>query len=165
MLNNRFFKSIALNSFLFTSILTFHHLGGGAFSVSPLVIPLFALSIVYFNARPLREFNGPGLAATLVIFQIFGHFVFHDGTAVSDERMFLSHGIAVVITYFVARYFDKISTAFQALIEVVLPKVSFKIFILKFQQFFVCVYFQDKTLISMIFSVLRDRAPPAFSRA
>ena len=44
-------------------------------------------------------------------------------------------------------------------------KVSFKIFILKFQQFFVCVYFQDKTLISMIFSVLRDRAPPAFSRA
>ena len=97
--------------------------------MSPLVIPLFALSIVYFNARPLREFNGPGLAATLVIFQIFGHFVFHDGTAVSDDRMFLSHGIAVVITYFVARYFDKISTAFQALIEAVLPKVKFGVLV------------------------------------
>jgi hypothetical protein len=145
--------------------LIFHHLGGGSFSISPIVIPLFVLSIIYFNTRPLKEFSGPGLAATLVIFQLLGHFVFHDGTAVSDERMFLSHGIAVVITYFVARYFDKISTAFQALIEAVLPKVSFKIFILKFQQFFVCVYFQDKTLISMIFSVLRDRAPPAFSRA
>ena len=165
MLNNRFFKSIALNSFLFTSILTFHHLGGGAFSVSPLVVPLFALSIVYFKARPLREFNGPGLAATLVIFQILGHFVFHDGTALSDERMFLSHGIAVVITYFVARYFDKISTAFQALIEAVLPKVKFGVFNLKFEQLLLFIESQSIILAASVISLLKGRAPPVCSRA
>ena len=143
----------------------FHHLGGGSFSISPIVIPLFVLSIIYFNTRPLKEFSGPGLAATLVIFQLLGHLIFHKSGTTDAERMYLSHAIAVALTYFIARYFEKIAIAVETLIAAVLPRVSFKIFILKFQQFFVCVYFQDKTLISMIFSVLRDRAPPAFSRA
>ena len=143
----------------------FHHLGGGSFSISPIVIPLFVLSIIYFNTRPLKEFSGPGLAATLVVFQLLGHLIFHESGTTDAERMYLSHAIAVALTYFIARYFEKIAIAVETLIAAVLPRVSFKIFILKFQQFFVCVYFQDKTLISMIFSVLRDRAPPAFSRA
>jgi hypothetical protein len=145
--------------------LIFHHLGGGSFSISPIIIPLFVLSIIYFNTRPLKEFSGPGLAATLVIFQLLGHLIFHESGTTGAERMYLSHAVAVVMTYFIARNFERIATAVESLIAAVLPRVSFKIFILKFQQFFVCVYFQDKTLISMIFSVLRDRAPPAFSRA
>jgi hypothetical protein len=165
MLSHRFLRSITLNGFLFVSILIFHHLGGGSFSISPIVIPLFVLSIIYFNTRPLKEFSGPGLAATLVIFQLLGHLIFHESGTTDAERMYLSHAIAVALTYFIARYFEKIAIAVETLIAAVLPRVSFKIFILKFQQFFVCVYFQDKTLISMIFSVLRDRAPPAFSRA
>jgi hypothetical protein len=64
--------------------------------------------------------------------------------------MYLSHAIAVALTYFIARYFEKIAIAVETLIAAVLPRVSFKIFILKFQQFFVCVYFQDKTLISIL---------------
>jgi hypothetical protein len=164
MLSHRFLRSITLNGFLFVSILIFHHLGGGSFSISPIVIPLFVLSIIYFNTRPLKEFSGPGLAATLVIFQLLGHLIFHESGTTDAERMYLSHAIAVALTYFIARYFEKIAIAVETLIAAVLPRVSFKIFILKFQQFFVCVYFQDKTLISMIFSVLRDRAPPAFSR-
>jgi hypothetical protein len=165
MLGNRFLRSIALNCFLFISVLIFHHLGGGSFSISPIVIPLFVLSIIYFNTRPLKEFSGPGLAATLVIFQLLGHLIFHESGTTDAERMYLSHAIAVALTYFIARYFEKIAIAVETLIAAVLPRVSFKIFILKFQQFFVCVYFQDKTLISMIFSVLRDRAPPTFGRA
>jgi hypothetical protein len=165
MLSHRFLRSITLNGFLFVSILIFHHLGGGSFSISPIIIPLFVLSIIYFNTRPLKEFSGPGLAATLVIFQLLGHLIFHESGTTGAERMYLSHAVAVVMTYFIARNFERIATAVESLIAAVLPKVSFKIFILKFQQFFVCVYFQDKTLISMIFSVLRDRAPPAFSRA
>jgi hypothetical protein len=165
MLSHRFLRSITLNGFLFVSILIFHHLGGGSFSISPIIIPLFVLSIIYFNTRPLKEFSGPGLAATLVIFQLLGHLIFHESGTTGAERMYLSHAVAVVMTYFIARNFERIATAVESLIAAVLPRISFKIFILKFQQFFVCVYFQDKTLISMIFSVLRDRAPPAFSRA
>jgi hypothetical protein len=165
MLSNRFLRSLTLNLLLFTSVLLFHHLGGGSFSLSPLVIPLFALSTVYFNARPLREFNGPGLAATLVIFQILGHFVFHDGTALSNERMFLSHGIAVVITYFLARYFDKISTAFDALIEAVLPKVRFGVFNPKIEPILLWIESHSSALVTLVFSVLRGRAPPVCSRA
>ena len=165
MLSDRFLRSIALNCFLFISVLVFHHLGGGSFSISPIAIPLFIVSIIYFNTRPLKEFSGPGLAATLVVFQLLGHLIFHESGTTDAERMYLSHAIAVALTYFIARYFEKIAIAVETLIAAVLPRVSFKIFILKFQQFFVCVYFQDKTLISMIFSVLRDRAPPAFSRA
>jgi len=165
MLSNRFLRSLALNCFLFISVLIFHHLGGGSFSISPIAIPLFVLSIIYFNTRPLKEFSGPGLAATLVIFQLFGHLIFHKSGTTDAERMYLSHAVAVALTYYIARYFEKIAIAVESLIAAVLPRVTFKIFNLKFQQFFVCISFQDKTLISMIFSVLRDRAPPAFSRA
>jgi hypothetical protein len=165
MLSHKFLRSITLNGFLFVSILIFHHLGGGSFSISPIVIPLFILSLIYFNTRPLKEFSGPGLAATLVVFQLLGHLIFHESGTTGAERMYLSHAVAVVMTYFIARYFEKIAIAVESLIAAVLPRVSFKIFNLKVQEFVVCVHFQQKTLISMIFSVLRDRAPPVFSRA
>jgi hypothetical protein len=165
MLSHRFLRSITLNGFLFVSILIFHHLGGGSFSISPIIIPLFVLSIIYFNTRPLKEFSGPGLAATLVFFQLLGHLIFHESGTTGAERMYLSHAVAVVLTYFIARYFEKIAIAVESLIDAVLPSVSFKIFNLKVHEFVVCVHFQLKTLISMIFSVLRDRAPPVLSRA
>jgi hypothetical protein len=165
MLSNRFYRSLVLNSFLFISVLLFHHLGGGSFSLSPLVIPLFALSIVYFNARPLKEFNGPGLAATLVVFQMLGHFVFHDSSAISAERMYSSHGIAVVLTYFISRHFEKISNAIDALIEAVLPKVRFGVFNPKIEQIVLWIESQNRALATLVFSVLRGRAPPVCSRA
>ena len=165
MLSNRFLRSLTLNLLLFTSVLLFHHLGGGSFSLSPLVIPLFALSIVYFNARPLKEFNGPGLAATLVVFQMLGHFVFHDSQAISAGRMYSSHGIAVVLTYFISRHFEKISTAFEALIEAVLPKVKFGVFNPRIEQIVLWIESQNRALATLVFSVLRGRAPPVCSRA
>lgn len=165
MLSNRFLRSLTLNLLLFTSVLLFHHLGGGTFSLSPLVIPLFALSIVYFNARPLKEFNGPGLAATLVVFQMLGHFVFHDSSAISAERMYSSHGIAVVLTYFISRHFEKISNAIDALIEAVLPKVRFGVFNPKIEQIVLWIESQNRALATLVFSVLRGRAPPVCSRA
>jgi hypothetical protein len=60
---------------------------------------------------------------------------------------------------------EKIAIAVESLIDAVLPSVNFKIFNLKVHEFVICIHFQQKTLISMIFSVLRDRAPPVFSRA
>ena len=165
MLSNRFLRSLTLNLLLFTSVLLFHHLGGGSFSLSPLVIPLFALSIVYFNARPLKEFNGPGLAATLVVFQMLGHIVFHNNSAVSSERMYSSHGIAVVLTYFISRHFEKISNAFEALIEAVLPKVRFGVCNPKIELIVLWIESQNRALANLVFSVLRGRAPPVCSRA
>ena len=165
MLSNRFLRSLTLNLLLFTSVLLFHHLGGGTFSLSPLVIPLFALSIVYFNARPLKEFNGPGLAATLVVFQMLGHFVFHDDTAASDGRMYVSHSVAVVITYVVARYFEKISYIFEALVESVRPIISFAWFIPKIQYILLCIKSDSKIFGALVLAVLKGRAPPASSRA
>jgi len=165
MLSNRFYRSLVLNSFIFISVLLFHHLGGGSFSVSPAIIPLFVISILYFNARPLKEISGPGLAATLVVFQILGHLVFHDDTATSDGRMYVSHIVAVVITYVVARYFEKISTAFQALIEAVLPKVKFGVFNSKFEQLLLSIESQSIILAASVISLLKGRAPPVCSRA
>ena len=165
MLSNRFLRSLTLNLLLFTSVLLFHHLGGGSFSLSPLVIPLFALSTVYFNARPLREFNGPGLAATLVVFQMLGHIVFHNNSAISSARMYSSHGIAVVLTYFISRHFEKILNAFEALIEAVLPKVRFGVFNPKIELIVLWIESQNRALANLVFSVLRGRAPPVCSRA
>lgn len=165
MLSNRFLRSLTLNMLLFTSVLLFHHLGGGSFSLSPLVVPLFALSIVYFNASPLKEFNGPGLAATLVVFQMLGHFVFHNSSAISAERMYSSHGVAVVLTYFISRHFERISNAFEALIEAVLPRVRFGAFNPKIEQIILWIESQNQALVTLVFSLLRGRAPPVCSRA
>ncbi len=165
MLSNRFYRSLVLNSFIFISVLLFHHLGGGSFSVSPAIIPLFVISILYFNARPLKEISGPGLAATLVVFQILGHLVFHDDTATSDGRMYVSHIVAVVITYVVARYFEKISYIFEALVEVVRPIISFGLFIPKIELIVLWIESQNRALVNLVFSVLRGRAPPVCSRA
>ena len=165
MLSNRFYRSLVLNSFIFISVLLFHHLGGGSFSVSPAIIPLFVISILYFNARPLKEFSGPGLAATLVVFQILGHLVFHDDTAASDGRMYVSHSVAVVITYVVARYFEKISYILEALVEVVRPIISFGLFIPKIQYILLCTKSDSKIFGALALAVLKGRAPPASSRA
>ena len=165
MLSNRFYRSLVLNSFIFISVLLFHHLGGGSFSVNPAIIPLFVISILYFNTRPLKEFSGPGLAATLVVFQMLGHFVFHDSSAISAERMYSSHGIAVLLTYFISRHFEKISNALDALIKAVLPKVRFGVFNPKIEQFVLWIESQNRALETLVFSVLRDRAPPVCSRA
>ena len=165
MLSNRFLRSLTLNLLLFTSVLIFHHLGGGSFSLSPIALPLFVLSIVYFNARPLKEFNGPGLAATLVVFQMLGHFVFHESSAISAERMYSSHGIAVVLTYFISRHFEKISNAIDALIEAVLPKVRFGVFNPKIEGMILWIESHSSALVTLVFSVLRGRAPPMCSRA
>jgi hypothetical protein len=165
MLSNRFYRSLVLNSFLFISVLLFHHLGGGSFSVSPAIIPLFVISSLYFNARPLKEFSGPGLAATLVVFQILGHLVFHDDTAASDGRMYVSHSLAVVITYVVARYFEKISYIFEALVESVRPIISFEWFIPKIQYILLCIKSDSKIFGALALEVLKGRAPPASSRA
>jgi len=164
MLSNRFLRSLTLNLLLFTSVLVFHHLGGGSFSLSPIALPLFVLSIVYFNARPLKEFNGPGLAATLVVFQLLGHFVFHDSSAISAGRMYSSHGIAVVLTYFISRHFEKISNAIDALIEAVLPKIRFGVFNPKIEGIVLWIESQNQALTTLVFSVLRGRAPPVCSR-
>lgn len=165
MLSSRFLRSLTLNLLLFTSVLIFHHLGGGSFSLSPITLPLFALSIVYFNARPLKEFNGPGLAAILVVFQILGHFVFHNSSTISAARMYAAHGIAVVLTYFISRHFEKISNAIDALIESVLPKVRFGVFNPKIEQIVLWIESQNRALATLVFSVLRGRAPPVCSRA
>ena len=165
MLSHRFLRSITLNGFLFVSILIFHHLGGGSFSISPIVIPLFILSLIYFNTRPLKEFSGPGLAATLVIFQLLGHLIFHESGTTGAERMYLSHAVAVVMTYFIARNFERIATAVESLIAAVLPRISFGIFNPRVQQVFLCAHSQQKTLIYLAFSVLKGRAPPTFGRA
>lgn len=165
MLSNRFLRSLTLNLFLFLSVLLFHHLGGGSFAFSPIAMPLFVISTVYFNARPLKEFSGPGLAATLVVFQILGHFVFHDSSTISAERMYVSHGVAVLLTFFVARHFERISNSFEALIEAVRPRVRFEVFNPKFDQLLLCIESESRAPATLVFSVFKGRAPPIFSRA
>lgn len=165
MLRNRLIKSLVLNVFIFISVLIFHHLGGGSFSISPVILPLFVLSILYFNSRPLNEFSGPGLAATLVLFQFLGHFIFHNNLAVSNRQMYLAHLIAVFFTYFLTRYFERVALSIDALIEVLLPKLKFEFLQLKIEIISLWIKSEKIDEKSNLLLVLKGRAPPATSRA
>jgi hypothetical protein len=79
--------------------------------------------------------------------------------------MYAAHGIAVVLTYFISRHFEKISNAIDALIESVLPKVRFGVFNPKIEQIVLWIESQNRALATLVFSVLRGRAPPVCSRA
>jgi len=160
MLNNRLIRSLTLNIFLFLSVVIFHHLGGGSFSINTVTIPLFILSIFYFNARPLSTFHGPGLAAILVIFQLLGHLIFQSNQTTSQFRMYLSHATAIILTYFVARYFEKISTSLELLLASAIPIIIFKKFNSRCEQVTLLIIFQKYPISFLLNLIQRGRAPP-----
>jgi hypothetical protein len=101
-------KTLFLNSLLFVSLIASHHIGGGSFEITQGFIFLMVASTLFFWAKPPRDFQGPWVAAILVIFQGIGHWVLPINSEISEVRMTFSHLAAVVGTYFLAKYFDHI---------------------------------------------------------
>jgi hypothetical protein len=165
MLDNRILRSLVLNVFLYASVIFSHHLGGGTFSVKPVILISIALSISYFSFKPINEFKGPQLAAALVIFQLIGHLLFSENSLSSGVQMYLSHCIAVFLTYYLAQNFEKVLLSIDGLIDELLRKLVFIFPQLKIQSVWLKIhtYFLELSFYSV--NDLNSRAPPALRRA
>lgn len=106
-------RSLLLNVLLFLSLVISHHLGGGSFLLTPSLFLVFALSSALFTFLPVRELEGPLLAAILVAFQLIGHMAAPISHETSAVRMLSSHTIAVVLTYFLTKYLDQVICTFD----------------------------------------------------
>ena len=100
-------RSLTLNLVLFVGLVLSHHLGGGRASFSPFLIPIFALSLFVFWAKPVEIIRGPYLALLLVFIQILGHFELAASANISTLRMTVSHVVGFTLSYFLASNFDQ----------------------------------------------------------
>jgi hypothetical protein len=124
MLQSRHLRSLALTCSLFIGVLIFHHLGGGDIGFTPLLAPLLLGSLLFFSYKPLVAFEGPGLALVIVLFQGLGHFTVASGAMKSDTKMLISHIFAAGITYFLARRLDLVASAYDAIINAIVPLLT-----------------------------------------
>ena len=124
MLQSRHLRSLALTCSLFIGVLIFHHLGGGDIGFTPLLAPLLLGSLLLFTYKPLVAFEGPTLALVIVIFQGLGHFTVASGAMKSDTKMLISHIFAAGFTYFLASRLDLLASAYDALVNAIVPSFS-----------------------------------------
>lgn len=100
-------RSLALNLVLFVGLALSHHLGGGTFSFSPTLLPLFGFSFAVFWLRPCGSVRGPYLALLLVFVQVLGHLDLVSGPHISTMQMVLSHTLGIGLSYYLASNFDR----------------------------------------------------------
>ena len=99
MRSGRTIRSVVLTLVLFTTVLISHHIAGGAASISPYAIALFAATFLVFRNFHSKDLEGPKLAAILVIFQGIGHVALSAPATSSPFRMITAHVISVVVGY------------------------------------------------------------------
>jgi hypothetical protein len=122
MIQASFFRSLILNSFLFISVFASHHLAGGGVVLSSPILLLFLFSLLIFWKKPIVEFEGPGLAAVLIIFQLLGHILMEQSSEVSSIQMLLAHFTAAILTYKFAHKLDYLARHYlELLLELLLP--------------------------------------------
>lgn len=122
MIQTSFLRSLILNSFIFISVFASHHLAGGGVVLSSPILLLFLLSLLIFWKKPIVEFEGPGLAAVLTIFQLLGHLLMEQAPEVSSTQMILAHIVATILTYKFAHKLDYLARHYlELLLELLLP--------------------------------------------
>ena len=123
MLSSAGFRSLILTNILFLSVTLSHHLAGGEIQNFKMLYLLLIATFLFFWKKPLMNFEGPSLAAILIIFQLLGHILMQQNTANSDSRMFFSHTFSILLTYSFARKIDELAQKLFLLIkDVFIPK-------------------------------------------
>ena len=152
---NRAIRSLALSSVCTLSMVIAHLLGGGELIITWFAPFVFSSSTAIFFIKNPKEFNGPTLAALLLIFQLVGHLSF--GNPKSDDRMAVAHVIALTLSFQLVRHFESIVSRVGSMFA---RNFTFKLIAIPqiFSQQVFSVQSFDKT--SNILRSLSDRAPP-----
>jgi hypothetical protein len=162
MFRGKHTRSLVLTIFLFSGVLVFHHIGGGGFEFTPAFALLFLASILYFRVKPIEVFDGPDLALAILVFQGLGHFVVDSGQTQSNLKMGLSHLFASVLTYQIAKHFDRATSAYEKLIAYLFPGLPQDLALdISLNSFLLPRYFLEASA-DFIRRAIRERAPPAF---
>jgi len=129
------FRSLVLTNILFLGVALSHHLAGGQIQDISMLYLLLIATFLFFWKKPLKNFEGPSLAAILIIFQLLGHILMQQNADNSDSRMFFSHTFSILLTYSFARKIDELAHHVLLLIkEVFIPKIFISLWILDFAQ-------------------------------
>ena len=123
MFRGKQFRATVLTTFLFAGVLIFHHIGGGGFEIKPAFALCFIASLLFFNVKPLEEFDGPNLALAILGVQALGHFMVGAGHNQSDLKMGISHLTASFLTFELAKHFDEATAAYEKLLTYLFPKL------------------------------------------
>ena len=158
-------RACILTIFLFAGVLIFHHLGGGGFEFTPAFALLFLASLMYFRVKPIDVFDGPDLALAILVFQGLGHFVVDSGQTQSNLKMGLSHLFASVITYQIAKHFDRATSAYEKLRAYLFPGLPKVLALDILLNSFALPQFFLENITVFIRRAIRERAPPTSSCA
>ena len=123
MLSSAGFRSLILTNILFLSVTLSHHLAGGQIQNFRMLYLLLIATFLFFWKKPLKNFEGPSLAAILIIFQLLGHILMQQNTDNSNSQMVFSHTFSILLTYSFARKVDELAQKLFLLIkDVFIPK-------------------------------------------
>jgi len=118
------FRSLILTNILFLSVTLSHHLAGGQIQEFKMLYLLLIATFLFFWKKPIKNFEGPSLAAILIIFQLLGHILMQQNTANSDSRMIFSHTFSILLTYSFAKKIDELAQHVYLLIrDIFIPRI------------------------------------------